>query len=162
MKIVIKEVQKFSQKDYWSFLKIRFKEDKTILLLYAAVGFFGFSLLFTILLGVSPLFWIAPTIYILYCWEHCFSLRLLLHQREEEINRRIMLGKQMVIIMGDKKIVTSFQESDEKLVRRYKNLQVWELDGFYYVNLPVMLKKESTETKEFLKVIEEKGIQIRK
>ena len=68
----------------------------------------------------------------------------------------------MVIIMGDKKIVTSFQESDEKLVRRYKNLQVWELDGFYYVNLPVMLKKESTETKEFLKVIEEKGIQIRK
>lgn len=68
----------------------------------------------------------------------------------------------MVIIMGDKKIVASFQESDEKLVRRYKNLRVWELDGFYYVNLPVMLKKESTEAKEFLKVIEEKGIQIQK
>lgn len=68
----------------------------------------------------------------------------------------------MVIIMGDKKIVASFQESDEKLVRRYKNLRVWELDGFYYVNLPVMLKKESAEAKEFLKVIEEKEIQIQK
>ena len=68
----------------------------------------------------------------------------------------------MFIIMGDKKIITSFLESDEKLVRRYKNLQVWELDGFYYANLPVMLKKESTEAKEFLKAMEEKGIQIRK
>ena len=162
MKIVINEVQKFSKKDYWRFLKIRFKEDKTIILLYAAVGFYGFSLLFTILLGISPVFWIAPTIYILYCWEHCFSLRSLLYKREEEIKRRIAVGKQMVIIMGDKKIVASFQESDEKLVRRYKNLRVWELDGFYYVNLPVMLKKESTEAKEFLKVIEEKGIQIQK
>ena len=162
MKIVINEVQKFSKKDYWRFLKIRFKKDKTIILLYAAVGYYGFSLLFTILLGISLVFWIAPTTYILYCWEHCFSLRSLLYKREEEINRRIAIGKQMVIIMGDKKIVASFQESDEKLVRRYKNLRVWELDGFYYVNLPVMLKKESTEAKEFLKVIEEKGIQIQK
>lgn len=162
MKIVINEVQKFSQKDYWSFLKIRFKEDKTILLFYAAVGFYGLSLLFTILLGMSPVFWIAPTIYILYCWEHCFSLQSFLHQKEEEINRRIALGKQMIIIMGDKKIVASFQESDEKLVRRYKNLQVWELDDFYYVNLPVMLKKGSSEAKEFLMVIEEKEIQIQK
>lgn len=56
MKIVINEVQKFSKKDYWRFLKIRFKEDKTIILLYAAVGFYGFSLLFTILLGISPVF----------------------------------------------------------------------------------------------------------
>lgn len=53
----------------------------------------------------------------------------------------------MVIIMGDKKIVASFQESDEKLVRRYKNLRVWELDGFYYVNLPVMLKKKARRRK---------------
>lgn len=162
MNIVINEVQKFSKKDYWRFLKIRFREDKTILLLYAAVGFYGFSLLFTILLGMSPVFGIAPTIYILYCWEHCFRLRSLLHQREEEINRRITSGKQMFIIMGDKKIIASFLESDEKLVRRYKNLQVWELDDFYYANLPVMLKKESTEAREFLKAMEEKGIQIRK
>ena len=160
MQIVQLEEQKLSWKDYWCFAKLIW-ENNTARLMFLFV--FALSLEGIIQFNKDNMilslgFFLGPAWVALQCIRVYLQSIRKIRVAEKEANRRIKEGQGEVITFEGEKCILSFKGNEKQDSRAYDELVVFELENYYYVNIPAIIKKDSPEGEEFRELVIEEDI----
>lgn len=96
----------------------------------------------------------------LFCIAMIMLSMVQLHKEEKTIHKLLDCEKEIVIECLEDGISILFKESNKCDFYAYDNLDLIELPGVVYINIPLLIGKNSCEEREVCKVLKEKIVQI--
>lgn len=160
MKVKLSEKYSLKREDYLSFLKNYVEKRNVKEVVRISVIMYLLLLYLIIKLGYS--FWLlSPAVFMdLFCIAMIVLSMVQLHKEERAIHKLLDCEKEIVVECLEDGISILFKESNKCDFYAYDNLDLIELPGVVYINIPLLIGKNSCEEREVCKVLKEKIVQI--
>ena len=160
MKVRLSEKYSLKREDYLSFLKNYVEKRNVKEVVRISVIIYLVLLYLIIKLGYS--FWLlSPTIFMnLFCIAMIMLSMVQLHKEEKTIHNLLDYEKEIVVKCLEEGLSILFKESNKCDFYAYDNLDLIELPSVVYINIPLLIGKNSCEEREVCKVLKEKIVQI--